>query len=565
MTRGAWWLLASTIGILALMASANSVTNGFTHDDVHLILRPARMHGLAGWWREFGHTYWPENWGGEGYRPLTIIAYRLQWTLGDGNPFVFHALNVALHVATSVAAFWLADALLPVAAAFAAAALYAAHPVHVEAIANVVGQSELWVVFLATVATGLYVHGRAAGAITRKRWVAIGAAYGAAMLFKEHAIVLPILLVLAEATVVADGAPLRERLARTRLPMLALLLVAAAYLWIRTSVVGPGMTGFTPYIVFQALDLSSGDRILTMVGAAPEWLRLLLWPARLMTEYSPPYIDVAQGPSLAQLPGLLILVVVPGLIVVCWRRSPVTAFGLAWLIVTLLPASNFVVPAGFIIAERTLLLPSLGAMLALASAIPWLYRRFERRRAAQYALAGALVALVALGAGKSITRNRVWRDNDRLFRQGVLDSPTSYRAHFLLGHHLFESNLQNEGQLHYRQALRLFPHDPVVAYDLAEKYRAAAMCERAVPLYRWVYDNHPTFPFGRVAFASCLLNTLRLDEARAEALHAIRAGERFTEARAIFRTAMQVRDTIAARRGRGERIETPPFPSHPEP
>ena len=55
---------------------------------------------------------------------------------------------------------------------------------------------------------------------------------------------------------------------------------------------------------------------------------------------------MAQGVSAQQLPGLLVLLGVVGLTIACWRRSPVTSFGLAWVVLTLLPASNFVVPAG---------------------------------------------------------------------------------------------------------------------------------------------------------------------------------------------------------------------------
>src|SRR5213075_562362 len=111
--------------VLALLASANSITNGFVMDDAHLIASSERMHTLSGWWREFRHTYWPENWGGDGYRPLTIIAYRFEWALGAGKPVLFHAVNIGLHVAGSLAVLWLSLAILPVAGAFVAAALYA--------------------------------------------------------------------------------------------------------------------------------------------------------------------------------------------------------------------------------------------------------------------------------------------------------------------------------------------------------------------------------------------------------------------------------------------------------
>jgi hypothetical protein len=548
------WSFALAIVALALLASANSITNGFVMDDAHLIATSDRMHSVSGWWREFGHTYWPENWGGDGYRPLTIIAFRFEWVLGGGKPLLFHAVNIALHAAGSLAVLWLALAVLPLAGAFVAAALYAVHPVHVEAIANVVGQSELWVALLVTIALALFVHGRRQGRVGWKRWIVIGFLYATAMLFKEHAIVLPALILLAEFTVVEERTPWRMRALQIRLPILALGAVGVAYLWARSVVVVAGLAGFVPYIVFQALDLSASNRVLTMIGAAPEWVRLFLWPARLLTDYAPPYIDIAQGPSASQLGGLLLLVGIIGLMIACWRRSPTTSFGIGWVVLALLPASNFLVPAGFIIAERTLLLPSVGAMIAVGSAVPRVFEIVEQRRVAQTLLASFFAVLLGLGVARSISRNAVWRSNDALFRQGIVDAPLSYRAHVLLGVHLFENKRKSEGEIHYRHAIQLFPYDPMMIYDMAEKYRGAGMCQPAITLYQWLFTMRPEFRLGHIGHASCLLATLDLAGARAEALRSIEKGGSYRDAHAIITTARQVRDTLDARKARGESI-----------
>jgi protein O-mannosyl-transferase len=561
--RRTWWLLALIVAALALAAAANSVANGFAYDDVYLIVKGTRMHTITGWWREFAHTYWPEDSGGDGYRPLTIIAFRFQYALGGGNPMTYHAVNVVLHAVTAVAVFWLACGVLPLAAAAAAAALYAVHPVHTEAVANVVGQSELWVALLVTLATGLFVHGRRGGAITWKRWLAIGGLYAAALLFKEHAIVLPALVLLAEFTVVRDRAPVRQRLQPLRVPILLLTVVALGYMWARSRVVVGGLSGFQPYVVFQALGLSTGNRILTMIGAAPEWLRLFLWPARLMTEYAPPYIDVAEGPSVTQLPGLLVLLGIVGLFAACWRRSPATSFGIGWLMITLLPASNFVVPAGFIIAERTLLMPSVGVLIAIGSVIPWLYARIERQRALQYSAGVAFAALLALGIARSYTRNRAWRDNGTLFRQAIQDSPQSYRAHFMLGQFLFENKRKTEGEMHYRHAIQLFPLDPLMTLGLAEQYRNAGKCEAAITLYRWFFTLQPNSARGQNGFALCLLNTWQLDEAKERALSSIRAGGNVKDARALIKAVEQGKAYLAAQRANGDSVSPNPPPARP--
>src|SRR5439155_5499519 len=238
-------------------------------------------------------------------------------------------------------------------------------------------------------------------------------------------------------------------------------------------------------------------------------------------------------PSITQLPGLLVLIGVLGIIVAGWRRSPATSFALGWLVMTMLLVSNFLVPEGFITAERTLLLPSVGAMLAVGSAIPWLYARLEGRRLERYAVAAAVVAMLSLGLIRSYRGNPVWRDNETLFRYQVEAAPQRYRAHFMLGLWLFEHDRKAEGEAEYRRALRLFPYDPLMALGLAEQYRKAGMCEPAIIMYRWLYTLEPESNEGHLGFATCLLVTFRLDEARKQALEGIRGGASLRDGRAI--------------------------------
>lgn len=553
MTRRQWWLAALVVAALALAAAHTSLANGFAYDDTYILVKAGR-HSMAGWWRDFATTYWPVSMGGDGYRPLTVIAFRAEWVLGGGQPGFFHAVNVGLHVVTSVAVFAFAASLLPSAAALLVAALYAVHPVHVEAIANVVGQSELAVALLIVLAVWAYVRARNAGTLGWPMWLGIGALYLAGCFFKEHAIVLPALLLVAEMTVVVDRSPSRLRWTRLRGWYLALTALALAYLWARSRVVLGGGAGFVPFLPFQVVKFEPLDRVLTAIGVVPEWVRLFLWPSRLSAQYSPPFVEIAQGPSVSQLPGALLLLGLLGLTAACWRRSPVTSFGIAWAVLTLLPSSNFLIPAGFIIAERTLLLPSVGAMIAIASAVPWLYERVEGNRAAQLALGALAVAVIALGALHSSARNPVWRDNETLFTQSVIDAPDSYRAHHMLGQMYFERGDRALGEQHLRRALELFPHDPVVAYLLAEEYRKVGWCRPAIPLYQSAFAIAPAMRKSQYGLAVCQLEALDLDAARATALSTLRWGGDLKTARDILAAARVGRDSLQARRARGDTI-----------
>jgi hypothetical protein len=556
--RARWWLLAALLIALVLVSSGAGIRNGFTYDDVYIVQKNGTLHALHDWWRLFERSYWPRLYGSDGYRPLTMLGFAVEWSLGNGAPWIFHATNVVLYAAITVAVFWLASALLPLTAAWLVAALFAVHPVHVEAVANVVGQSELSVALLLIVAVGLYVRRRLTGPEPRmpvRTGVAICLCYAAALFAKEHAIVLPALLVAVEATVVADTRPLRRRLVAMRPLLLWLTLVAVLYLAARSVVKGGNISGFQPFIVFQALDLSYANRLLTMLGVVPAWLRLLFWPAHLSTEYAPPYVDIAQGPSLLQLPGLLLLVGILGLGVGLWRRrglGSVASFGIAWLCVTLLPTSNFIVPAGIILAERTLFLPSVGALLALGALVPWIearvasMRRNDASRAVRVAAVTASIAILAAGCWRSITRTRVWHDNERLFSQAVVDAPRSYRAYYMLGAWMFETGRKKEGEHYYRRALALFPYDPFMSYNLAQQYQQNGMYKPAIPLYRWAFEIAPRFREGegRENLAICLLYTDQAAEAREQALLGMGfGGARLKDMRRI----VQVADSIAGR------------------
>jgi len=84
------------------------------------------------------------------------------------------------------------------------------------------------------------------------------------------------------------------------------------------------------------------------------------------------------------------------------------SFGLIWCAIALLPVSN-IVPGGVMLAERTLLLPSVGFLLAVGGAAQLALRSAgTRTRSARRALMAAVLVLVALGIARSAGRQRVW-------------------------------------------------------------------------------------------------------------------------------------------------------------
>jgi hypothetical protein len=434
-----------------------------------------------------------------------------------------------LYALTAVLVFWLARLLLPLWAAWITAALFAVHPVHVEAVAGVVGQSELLVACALLAATTLYLRDRLHGPLHLSTAMQVFVLYAVACFSKEHGVVLPAILGAAELFLIHDDTAWSERIRRLRPVYLTFVLIAVIFVAVRARVLSDhSLGGFAPFTPFSTLHISSRDRILTALGVVPQWLRLLYWPAHLSSEYGPPAIEIAQGWTLSQLPGILLIVAVLTLAVLLRRRQPVISFGIAFTCIALLPSSNFVVPAGIVLAERTLFLPSAGAMFMLGALCvvvaewrPALTREHpEPRRLAQ----AALVVVLTTGMVRSIERTPVWRDNDRLFHQAVIDSPRAYRAHYMLGAWDFEYQRKRDGENEYHTALSLFPYDAYLSFNMAEQYRRAGLCAPAIPLYRWTFGLDPYFPLGHGMYAWCLLNDGQYDSARVRALDGIRSG-----------------------------------------
>lgn len=520
LTRGQRWAFAAALVALAVAASWKGVFNDFTYDDQFIVLHNVVMHDLRNWWRHFSMPYWPAQWGSDGYRPLTILVYGLEWAAGHGMPWVFHAVNIGLYAAVSVAVFYLAETCLPFAAAWVAAALFAVHPLHVEAVANVVGQAELLVALFMIVAVTTYIRRRNANELTVGPMVAIGALYAAACLTKEHGFVLPVVLVAAEVVVVVDRTPLRTRLTALRPFGLSLALISAGYLWAHSQI-NHDLAGFHPYIPFSILGLDAAGRALTMFGLVPQWFRLFFWPMRLTAEYGPPEYPVVTDFQIYQVPGLLCLAAILTLGVVAWRKAPAVSFGIWFLIITLLPTSNFIVPSGILLAERTLFLPSVGAMIALAAVVPWLYQRVQIRSLRIAGLAAFLLILAA-GAWRSLERTTVWKDNETLFTRTVIDAPNVYRSHFMLGTHELSLKRKVRGEREYQLAMLLYDKDPYVFYGLGEEYRKFRMYKPSIPMFQRALEIDTTMVEARARLALSLAGLERWPEAKQQAIQALR-------------------------------------------
>jgi hypothetical protein len=511
-----WTGLVALI-VLSIGSTFTCISNTWVQDDLPIIRGNLLVHTLAHPWVLFGQAYWPWPYPQDLYRPLTMISFAVQWVVGGGHEPTFRVVSILLYLGATFAVYRLALRCLGPGAAWVAAAWFAVHPVHVEAVAVAVNQAELVVAILLSLLVAAYLDRRRSGAPLTKRWMAlIVVGYLAAMLFKENGAMLPAFLVAAELTIIDDGRSWRERLTLLRPLYLWFVLVAVCLAEVRTRVLAGNTKGsFTA----EALGgLHIGGRALTMLGVVPQWFRLLFWPAHLQADYSPGEIVGTTHWGAAQSLGALLLIATAVLAWFCWRRRPVVTFGILWTAIGLIPISNVLIPTGIVLAERTLFLSSVGVVIAgtalLWPAGVWLYARGS---IARIAVATGAIVLLAMGLSRSASRQMVWHDSAALWFQSITDAPRSWRAHHAYAAVLFGVDMKHTAELEYRKAMDLYPAALPVYIDLADKYRGAGMCEPALHLYQEVLIMMPAHNGVRGSEVACLLWLGRYQEASIEA------------------------------------------------
>ena len=527
---------------LALAASIPGINNGFAFDDVHVILQDNRTHSLAQWWQLFGQSYWPLEKGGDLYRPLTMLGFALQWAAGGGAPLVFHVVSIVLYAVVCAAFFGILLELLPITAAWLGAALFAVHPLHVEVVGNIVGQAELLAALFMLLALRVFLRARHRGKVSVRDGAVILLLYLLGCLSKEHAILLPLLLIGAEATVVQAEEPLRQRLNALAPLILALGGVGLVFMGVRSHVIGPNAAASDEA---NALFLGQpfGIRAMTMLRVLLEWVRLFFWPARLSADYSPRAIDVVTGPNAEMLPSAAILLGFAGLAWVARHKAPVATFVFFWTAIALLIPSNLIIPTGFVLAERTLFLASGGVMLGIAAVIAHFTRDgLTLSPPAQKTVVIAVGALLLLGVAASGLRQRVWRDNNTLFAQTVVDAPMAYKAHLAYAAMLFEQHRRKAAFEEIELAHALFPQDLSVLQYAAEQYSTVEGCYMAVRVFGRILAKNPRKAESRVGLVQCLTAMGRYADAR-KALH---QGLATGESMGAFHRLMFVNDSVDA-------------------
>ncbi|CAG0879112.1 unnamed protein product [Cyprideis torosa] len=474
----------------------SSLSGGFAFDDIEAVINNRDVKGNTPWSSILYDDFWGKSLNSKtshkSFRPLTTAVFRLLWFLSEG-AFIFHLTNLVLYTLlcglTYLVFFDLTGDTLW---GWLAAVLFATHPVHAEPVCSVVGLSDLLCAVLSVGALLCYLQScpsqTTSNGPTPKIWVSPShlykgssqppglhhrgrkkthwsriAAYWlalAGMLAKEHGIMMFVMFVVYDVVHSASVHPWfypPVRWKRISWPIIMAFSLVILRIWWQ----GGAPPTFQPEDNPAAFAPTFWQRLMTHHYVYSLNLWILLCPWWLCFDWAMGCVPVIQDPLEARvLAPLLLWTCICGLLIKTWKKALSShdqslLLSCAWLVLPFLPASNLFFTVGFVIAERMLLLPSVGFCALVALGGRTIHSLLSSR--GQKVLLAFFLLLISLHITRSIHRSVQWKRESTLFRSGLQVCPNNAKVHYNIAKNAADEGEVDTALLHYQMAIRLNP------------------------------------------------------------------------------------------------------------
>jgi Tfp pilus assembly protein PilF len=448
-------LQSIVIFLFAFLLYANTLGHQWTQDDTVVITgNMLTQQGVAGIPEIFSKDTFFGYFKIEGkesvvaggrYRPLTVAMFAIVYQFFGKNPFPFHILTVLLFASVCLLLYQSLLLLLQnfkasgyaALVAWATAILFAAHPIHTEAVANIKGCDEIVTLLFSLGALYLCLKAFDTGKILYH--ILAGFSLFLGLLAKENAItflaVIPLALIYFRKSSF-------NQLLKIGAPLVAAFI---AFFVMRMSVLPEIMSRppmeliNNPYIKWENghwVDFTAGEKYATIFYTLGRYLQLLVFPLMLTHDYYPRHIGIMQWSDPAVIVSFLAYVV---LFLFAIRnlikgKRDVASFGILFYLVTLSIVSNLVIAIGTNMSERFLFMPSIGFCLVIASLLVQIAGSTQKIVFRKLVLPSAVLLIVlVLFSARTILRLPAWHDNRTLAFTDVLTSTNSAKVQSFCG------------------------------------------------------------------------------------------------------------------------------------
>lgn len=436
--------LAVTMIVLVVVIYAPVHSYQFTtlDDPQYVSANPVVAQGLTragiAWAFAFtGSFYW---------HPLTWLSHMADVQLFGMDAGAHHLVNVVIHAANSALLFAALNRMTgaPGRSVFVAA-VFAAHPLHVESVAWIAERKDVLSTFFSFGA--LYFYGAYARDKRLRTMLAVIVLFAAGLLAKPMILTLPFVLLLLDywplKRVASDTKGAVLPLITEKLPLFALGIASVIVTLL-------SQRGSASVVAFDAL--SPAARLSNAVVSYAVYLRDAVWPTRLAAFY--PLVEPSR---FALILAAVLLIVITAAVIRYRRQHPYLPVGWLWYLGTLVPVIGILQAGDQGRADRFTYVPLIGVVIGVAwLAVDIVDRRWNMRRALTVAGAAMVVVLAVVARGQLA----FWKDDLAVWSRAVSVTSNNYRAENHYGVALTNRGRLQEGIQHYEAALRIWPDYP---------------------------------------------------------------------------------------------------------
>lgn len=471
--------------IISSLSYCNIFWNEFTYDDHLVIENNPNIRAFDGilkiTFKQIGISEWQQSdeaaLRGWIYRPLSFFIFYLIGKIFSIQPLWYHLFSVIFHCFNTLLVYIVCKMLkMRAELSLISAGIFAAHPVHTEAVTSIMSMPEEFMFFFSMLSFIMFLSK------TKHNLLYSSIFYAAAIFSKETAVILVIVYFILYLYSNYNN----ERIQINKKEMVKIALIflmpVVIYFIMRRHVTGAFLRNpnFPQSIVDSPLlGATSKTRILTAIYALSQYLLLFFYPTNLCADYSYGAINlvtsIIEYRFLIAL--LILLIVIVLFIFLLLKRRYISAIGIAIFYIALFPLSNLMYVAGTIMAERYLYLPSFGLSIFVADSIGWINSIVNKKYKNIIFIVIALLIIVLVVS--TIIRNRVWRNDFELFSDVVKKKPYNVKA----------------------------------LYNLASLYNAKREFSSTIPLYQRMIQVYPTMPEAHASLIYAYYNSGRIKEA----------------------------------------------------
>ncbi len=436
------------IVVVVFIIFGNGIGGDFVYDDHLVVELNARLHESGVFFKQLVLPYHYQQPESGLYRPLTMMSFIVNFWLGDG-PIGFHIVNILIHAANVFLLYVILERLFHRRTiSLIAAGLFLVLPIHVEAISAISGRPDLLATLFALISVYACIKQKYA-------WSAIALLF--ALFSKESAV--GIVFALAYLIFVFQKKTFREAV-RSCIWYVGAGLI---YACLRYVALKEYFLGIDVSFVYNPLKfVDPFTRVLSAIKIGGMYLWKSVVPIHLSADYSYNQIPLASWKD-AMPVALAFLVFASLLGIIFWRRTrnSIYAFGSVFLLGTFLVVSNFIVPIGTIMAERTFYLPSVGLIVILAALVAYAMESKWRKSM----LAFMVIIGIAYGA-RTMARNTVWHDRETLFTDMAATASQSVHTNNNLGIYYMDTDQWDLARIVLERALKITPDHPSLMNSL---------------------------------------------------------------------------------------------------